>query len=77
MKNWKTTLVGILLGGGVSIDALIQQGLTDGWHQALIGFAIAILGYFAKDHDVTGGKKSLESGENPQKPPKTDPPTEP
>lgn len=55
MKSWKTTLVGILTGGTISIDALINQGLTAGWKQALLGLAIAVLGALAKDHNVTGG----------------------
>ena len=42
------------MGGGVSIDALITKGLTEGWHQALIGLAIAFLGVLAKDHNVSG-----------------------
>lgn len=56
MKNWKTTITGLLTGGAISIDAFVRLGLEQGWHQAIIGLAIAILGAFAKDHNVTGGK---------------------
>jgi hypothetical protein len=55
MKNWKTTLLGLIAGGGISIDAIIHQGLTGGWKQALLGVAVALIGAFAKDNNVTGG----------------------
>ena len=55
MKNWKTTLCGLLLGGGISVDTIIEQGFTKGWKFALIGLAIALLGAFSKDSNVTGG----------------------
>ena len=49
MKNWKTTVVGILTGGSISINAIITQGLTQGWKQAALGLAIALLGALAHD----------------------------
>jgi len=55
LKNWKTTVTGLLLGGGISIDALIHQGLTVGWKQALVGLAVAVFAALAKDNNVTGG----------------------
>lgn len=54
MRNWKTTLIGLLTGGGLSIDAIINQGITQGWKQALFGLAIILLGAFSKDHNVSG-----------------------
>lgn len=57
MKSWKTTLVGLLTGGAISLDAFISQGFTVGWKQALVGLAIALIGAFAKDHNVSGGTK--------------------
>ncbi len=54
-KNWKTTLIGAITGGTISLDAIVEQGFEKGWKQALIGVAIALLGAFAKDHNVTGG----------------------
>ncbi len=57
MKNWKTTLLGLLGGGTISIDGIIHQGLTNGWHQAIVGLVIALIGFVAKDWDVTGGTK--------------------
>ena len=47
--NWKTTLVGLITGGSISIDAIIREGLTTGWKQALVGLAVAILGALAAD----------------------------
>jgi hypothetical protein len=58
MKNWKTTLIGLITGGSISIDAIVHQGLTLGWKQALLGLAIAVLGAVAKDNNVTGGTVS-------------------
>lgn len=55
--SWKTTLLGLLLGGGISIDAFIQQGVSQGWKQAIVGLIIVCLGALMKDHDVTGGTK--------------------
>lgn len=52
--NWKTTLAGAITGGTISIDALIETGLTKGWKQALVGLAIMLIGFFAKDGDTTG-----------------------
>jgi hypothetical protein len=52
ITNWKTTLVGILTGGTISIDAIITQGLTQGWKQAAIGLGIALLGALAHDSNT-------------------------
>ena len=49
MNNWKTTVVGVLTGGGISINAILVQGLTVGWKQALLGVGIALLGALAHD----------------------------
>lgn len=56
MKSWKTTIAGLLTGGAISIDAIVQQGITVGWKQALLGLAIAVLGYLSKDHNATHTK---------------------
>lgn len=57
MKNWKTTLLGFIAG--------ITGGTATGWTKpdgSINFFAVAaavvtaLFGYFAKDHDVTGGK---------------------
>jgi hypothetical protein len=53
MKNWKTTLVGLIAGGSYSIDAILKDGLANGWKHALIGLAIALLGAFAQDSSNT------------------------
>lgn len=55
IKNIKTTLTGLLTGGAISLDAIVNQGITHGWKQALVGVAVILLGAFAKDHNVTGG----------------------
>ena len=54
--NWKTTIPGIVAGCaqiakafGVNIDPSILDGIT--------AIAIAILAFYAKDKDVTGGDR--------------------
>lgn len=64
MKNWKTTLAG-LLGGliitfGPTVGARLQGDpaappITSGNY--LPGVAVAILGALSKDKDVTGGNR--------------------
>lgn len=56
MKNWKTTLIGLLTGGAY----LFLQALSGGVkvRDAALATGIAVLGTFAKDHNVTGGTQS-------------------
>lgn len=49
LQNWKTTLVGLFTGGAISVDAVIHDGLTKGWKQALVGLAVAVLGALMAD----------------------------
>jgi hypothetical protein len=49
MKNWMTSLFGILAGAA----GLFANGL--GWKQVLVALATAALGLVAKDSNVTGG----------------------
>ena len=56
MKNWKTTLIGALLGGFIAIQPLFEAGNYD-WKKLGLGFAIAVFGYLAKDAGVTGTGK--------------------
>ena len=53
MKNWKTTLIGILTGAGY----LFLQALAGGVRpkDAALATGIAVLGAVAKDSNVTGG----------------------
>jgi hypothetical protein len=53
MKNWKTTLIGLLTGGGY----LFLQALSSGvkLRDALLATGIVVLGAVAKDSNVTGG----------------------
>ena len=54
MKNWKTTLAGVLGAAALVIFQLISQGNVD-VKTLIIAGAVAAMGAFAKDHDVTGG----------------------
>lgn len=55
MKSWKTTLVGLLAAVATAGYAALQGGITG---EALImALALAALGFFAKDFNVSGGGK--------------------
>lgn len=56
--NNKTTITGII----GAVFALVQPILSNGtfdfskdWKNIIIAIVIGAMGYFAKDHDVTGG----------------------
>jgi hypothetical protein len=56
MKNWKTTVAGIITGSIVilqTIDSTLQSGTSINWYQIGIGFAIMVLGVVAKDFNIT------------------------
>lgn len=60
MKNWKTTLAGLLAGLPVLGDALYtayQAGAFTGKTgiQLVTGIGMVLFGVWAKDHNVTGG----------------------
>ena len=54
MKNWKTNLAGVL-AGLAALETAVQNGASIGnpmtW---ILPVAIAIIGFVAKDHNVTG-----------------------
>lgn len=52
MKNWKTTLFGILTGAAYMFLQAMSGGLKP--KDAALGVGIAVLGTVAKDHNVTG-----------------------
>ena len=57
MKNWKTTIVGVI---GAMLNAAItlyQTGTIDA-KTVIISAALAGLGFLAKDLNVTGGSVS-------------------
>lgn len=62
MKNWKTTLAGVLTGGPIiacqlfHICSVGHFGSTD-WLAIISGVGAIITGTVAKDHDVTGGTR--------------------
>ena len=53
MKNWKTTVLGALLAIVIAVAPIIQTGVID-WKAVGIAALVALIGYFAKDKDVTG-----------------------
>lgn len=53
MKNWKTTLSGILAGAGQILGIFgVPQPVGD----AISVLGLFLIGLFAKDSNVTGGK---------------------
>jgi hypothetical protein len=63
MKNWKTTLFGVLGAVANIAPVLHSAGITVGhWGgsdflQVGAGISALLLGYYAKDKDVTGTSK--------------------
>jgi hypothetical protein len=53
MKNWKTTLTGVLGAVGLCVFQLISAGTLDP-KTLIIAAIVAGIGTLAKDHDVTG-----------------------
>ena len=56
-SSWKTMLLGALLAIVVAVAPIIQTGAVD-WKAVGMAALIALLGYFSKDKDVTGGTRS-------------------
>ena len=57
MKNWRTSLLGAIVGGLTAIQPLLTTGTFNWSHDyvnVILGFAIAALGFLAKDSAVTG-----------------------
>lgn len=56
MKNWKTTLTGLILATMVAVQPLATDGLDlkKDWFKFVLSIGIAVFGFFSKDHDVTG-----------------------
>ena len=60
MKNWKTTLMGMLGAGAMIALPWFQSGHVS-TRDIVLAFALGALGYMAKDHDVTGGSREQNS----------------
>ena len=55
MKNWKTTLTGVVGAAALCVFQLISTGTLDP-KTLIIAAVLAAIGSFAKDHDVTGNQ---------------------
>jgi hypothetical protein len=53
-KNWKTSLFGLLGAVCIAIYPIIQSGKIDP-HALIMAIAVAVIGFLAKDFNVTGG----------------------
>jgi len=56
LKNWKTTVLGALIGGLIAIEPLISNGGVDA-KQLIMGFLVAALAAVSKDFNVSGDGK--------------------
>jgi len=54
MKNWKTTLAGIVGGIVTYTVSIVQSGNPWDWKAWALGLAPIVLGILAKDSDTTG-----------------------
>ncbi len=66
MKNWKTTIAGLIAGVPLAADALFtaySQGAFTGKSgmQLFAAIGIILLGLISKDHNVTGGTTTQPS----------------
>lgn len=54
MKNWKTTIGGILVAFGTGLQQIEDPAWIRHIGTILIGIGSALIGFFAKDYDTTG-----------------------
>lgn len=57
MKNPKTTITGIILGGAMAAQPIIENGDFEAkrdWLKIVISVGVFVLGLLAKDHNKTG-----------------------
>jgi hypothetical protein len=57
MTSWKTTIAGIagcLLLWLQQIQGLVSNGTPINWWNMVLGLLILLIGYFAKDWNITG-----------------------
>jgi len=59
MKNWKTTLTGIIGAIAVAIVPYLKSGNFE-WKDLIIPAVIAALGFLTKDYDTTGAGKEAK-----------------
>lgn len=58
MKNWKTTTIGLLAAIWLMVQPILINNnfiLQRDWRQLVYAAIAAAFGFFAKDHNVTGG----------------------
>ena len=61
--SWKTTVVGALLAIVIAVQPILATGTID-WKAVILAALVALLGYLAKDSNVTGG--TVSNGEVPK-----------
>lgn len=56
MKNWRTTVVGIVGAVWIAAEPILQAGQID-WKSLATAVVVAAIGFFAKDAGVSGTTK--------------------
>jgi hypothetical protein len=62
-SNWKTTIAGLVGAILTVITQFSQNGNKLDWHQLPLPVTLAILGFFAKDFNTTGGTVANSSND--------------
>lgn len=56
MKSWKTTLAGAVGAAAITLHDIYATGEVS-WQSAITAVVMAVVGYLAKDKNVTGTGK--------------------
>lgn len=65
MKNWKTSLIGLAFAVGNAVATHLFQAPDGKIDRGALfsSVGLLVLGFFAKDHDVTGGSRVQEEND--------------
>jgi len=83
MKNWRTTLAGLIIGLPVAMQAILEAYTSGAFTdktgmQLFVSIGLIVLARLSKDHNVTGGNVAQNSSEEiPGGGTKNDPPKNP
>lgn len=70
MKNWRTTVAGLIVFLPVAMDAILEAYNAGAFTsksglQLFVAIGAIIIARLAKDHNVTGGTKPVVSSDEP------------
>lgn len=70
MKSWKTTVIGLAGAAWLVAEPIIKKGdfnIKTDYPQLVGAIIVGVLGYFTKDHDVTGNPAVTIGEDVPEK----------